>query len=95
MLDADDKPETIRETLSAHPELFSGNVILEVSERLPWAMLSGIAEAVSAAGGELSEVRPPGVVSQPRGETKIITRTIRSGGKVESSGSIVLLGDVN
>jgi septum site-determining protein MinC len=95
MLDSDDRPETIRETLLAHPELFSGNVILELSERLPWEMVSTIHEAVAAAGGTLSELRPPGPASQPRGETKIITRTIRSGGKVESNGSIVVLGDVN
>lgn len=95
MLDADDRPETIRDTLLAHPELFSGNVILELSERTPWPMLSDVADAIATAGGTLSEVRPPGAISQPRGETKIITRTIRSGGKVESSGSIVVLGDVN
>jgi septum site-determining protein MinC len=35
------------------------------------------------------------VVTQARGETVIIGRTVRSGGHVESSGSVVVLGDVN
>lgn len=95
MLDADDKPGNIRDMLLAHRELFSGNVILEISERLPWELVNEVATGVSEAGGTLSELRPPGAVTLPRGETKIITRTIRSGGRVESTGSIVVLGDVN
>jgi len=81
--------------LDAHAELLEGRVSLELAERTPFELIKEIAERVSAAGGELVDVRPPTAVIQARGETVIVARTVRSGGRVESSGSVVVLGDVN
>lgn len=94
-LEAEDEGEALDTLLEGHRELLGGKVIVEVAERVPWRSLELLAAAVAAAGGELAELRPPNTVMQARGETRIVARTIRSGAKVESSGSIVVLGDVN
>lgn len=83
------------EALAAHEELLRENVSLEVGDRTPYELIKVIADAVTAAGGSLIDVRPPVSVIQSRGETVIVARTIRSGARVESSGSVVVLGDVN
>src|SRR5690606_17962623 len=44
---------------------------------------------------DLTDVRPPVNKLQSRGETVIVARTVRSGGRIESTGSVVVLGDVN
>lgn len=94
-LEPGDVEATVVGALEAHEELLRENVSLEVSERTPFELIEVIAKAVSAAGGKLIDVRPPVSVLQARGETVIVARTIRSGGRVESSGSVVVLGDVN
>jgi septum site-determining protein MinC len=93
-LEAHDTPEAVRAAVAEQRELLA-RVHLEVSERLPWALLEAAAQAVREIGGEVREVRPPGAVTAARGETVIITRTVRSGSRVESSGSVIVLGDVN
>lgn len=94
-LEAGDTPETIEETLDAHRELLQERVSLEVGDKLPFALLERVAAKVEEAGGTLQDVRPPTSVMQARGETVIVARTVRSGGRVESTGSVVVLGDVN
>ncbi|MBS3934418.1 MAG: septum site-determining protein MinC [Truepera sp.] len=93
-LDAQDTPSAVQDAVAEQRELLS-RVHLEVTERLPWELLAAAAQAVKEAGGEVLEVRPPGAVTAARGETVIITRTVRSGARVESSGSVIVLGDVN
>lgn len=93
-LDAQDTPSAVRAAVAEQRELFS-RVHLEVAERLPWELLEAAAQAVKEVGGEVLEVRPPGAVSAARGETVIIARTIRSGARIEASGSVIILGDVN
>jgi septum site-determining protein MinC len=92
---ADDTLETLPGTLEPHRELLSGRVIFEVVEKVSFAVLAAIAARVEEAGGEVADVRPPTSVMAMRGETVIIARTVRSGGRVDSTGSIVVLGDVN
>lgn len=94
-LDSSVKVDEVAETLASHGELIAGRVVLEVAEKVPYALLGVVAAAVEAAGGEVVEVRPPGAMVQAKSETVIIARTVRSGGRVESSGSIVIMGDVN
>jgi septum site-determining protein MinC len=94
-LDKDDTPENLERIWDEHGELLSGKVILEMTERLPWALLEAVAARVAAGGGEVTEVRPPAAVVRHRSETVVIARTVRSGGRVEASGSVVILGDVN
>lgn len=94
-LEPDDGPESVEAALDTHSELLSGKVALEVSERISLDLLDVMRARVRDAGGTFTDVRPPTVVSQARGETVIIGRTVRSGGHVESSGSVVVLGDVN
>lgn len=38
---------------------------------------------------------PPAPAEPKRGETTIVSRTVRSGGRVESTGSVIVIGDVN
>jgi septum site-determining protein MinC len=94
-LDASVKLEEVEATLAPHLELLAGKVVLEVAEKVPWSVLAAVAERVAAAGGEVADVRPPTSVTAARAETVIVARTVRSGGRVESAGSLVVLGDVN
>lgn len=94
-LEPDDGPETVEAALAIHRDLLTGKVALEVNERVPMDVLEVIRKRVDAAGGTLTDLRPPTAVTQARGETVIVGRTVRSGGRVESSGSVVILGDVN
>lgn len=94
-LDSGDTEESLEAVLSGRDELLAGKVIVEVSERLTWPALRSLSKLIEDAGGELAEVRPPTGGPGPRGETRIVARTVRSGAKLESSGSIVVLGDVN
>ena len=92
-LDAQDTPETVAQV--GNSELLSGKVFVELAERTPWATLKAVESLVERAGGTLAEVRPPSAVVQARGETQIVSRTVRSGGRVESRGSAIIIGDVN
>lgn len=94
-IDADDTVEALDAVLAGSSELLGGKVIVEVSGRVPWPVLQLLQSRIEGAGGELVELRPPTSVAPTRGETRIIARTVRSGAKLESSGSIVVLGDVN
>ena len=94
-LEPGDDIAQVAESLDAHAELLEGRVSLELAERTPFDLVQVVAERVAAAGGELVDVRPPTAVIQARGETVIVARTVRSGGRIESSGSVVVLGDVN
>lgn len=94
-IEADDDSESVRGALAEHRELLGEKVSVEVAARLDLAVVDAIREAVAEAGGTLHDLRPPTAVEQARGETKILARTVRSGGRVESSGSVVILGDVN
>jgi septum site-determining protein MinC len=93
-----DKGDSLAETLNkleSHRAVLTDKVILEVSERLSWGVIRAVADKIGEFGGELTEVRPPGVVVSARGETVILAKTVRSGGRVESSASVIILGDVN
>ncbi|CAN5850045.1 septum site-determining protein MinC [soil metagenome] len=94
-LTADDTVETIAATLEPQRELLAGRVIVEIAEKVAFPVLAAIDAAVRDAGGELTDVRPPSSVMALRGETVIVARTIRGGGRIDSTGSIVVLGDVN
>jgi septum site-determining protein MinC len=94
-LEASDTIETLDETLDAHSDLLRDRVVLEVSDKIPYALIERTAEKVREAGGAIHDVRPPTAVMQARGETVIVARTVRSGGRIESTGSVVVLGDVN
>jgi septum site-determining protein MinC len=94
-LTGDDTVESLSAALEAQRELLAGRVIVEVTEKVPFALLARVEAAVREAGGELVDVRPPSSVMALRGETVIVTRTVRSGARIDSTGSIVVLGDVN
>ena len=94
-LEADDTPESVETALATHGELLSSRVAVEVTGRIDLDVIDLIRSKVEEAGGTLSDVRPPTTVMQARGETVIVSRTVRSGGRIESSGSVVILGDVN
>ncbi|HKI55572.1 MAG TPA: septum site-determining protein MinC [Trueperaceae bacterium] len=94
-LEESDTPEAVDASLKAHAQLLQGKVAIEVAGKVPFGLALRVKEAVESAGGSLSELRPPTTVPQARGETVIVARTVRSGGRIESTGSVVVLGDVN
>lgn len=94
-LDRDDTVETFQAVWEEHAELLSNKVVLEITERIPWSVIQAVSDRITAAGGEVTELRPTNVVVKTKGENVIIARTIRSGGLVESTGSVIILGDVN
>ena len=91
----DDDLQTVGAALEQHSELLEGKVSVEVTTRLAPDLLDAVRDAVREAGGTFADLRPPTAVAQARGETVILAKTVRSGGRVESSGSVVILGDVN
>lgn len=94
-LEGGDSIETLDATLESHRELLRDRVVLEVADKVPFELIERVATKVREVGGQLGEVRPPTAVMQARGETVIVARTVRSGGRIESTGSVVVLGDVN
>lgn len=94
-LDATANVEALEALLTSQQEVFQGKVFLEVTERVPWGVLSRVAAMIQEAGGEVGDARPPNAVLSAKGETVIVARTVRSGGRVEATGSAIILGDVN
>lgn len=94
-LEEADTRESLEATLASHGELLQGRVAFEVAGKVPFELVERAAEAVRQAGGSVTDARPPTAVMQARGETVIVARTVRSGGRIESTGSVVVLGDVN
>ncbi|MEZ4607101.1 MAG: septum site-determining protein MinC [Deinococcales bacterium] len=95
VLEPRDSGEFLAQQLSAQAEALKGMVFVEHSGRVAWEVLEQVSQAVKQAGGILSEVRSSDTTPQQKRETKIIARTVRSGGRVEASGSAIVLGDVN
>ena len=94
-LSAEDNAAALDAIWEEHGDLLKGKVMLELSERVPWSLVEAVSRKIHDNGGEVTELRPPNSVVQAKGETVIIARTVRSGGVVESSGSVIILGDVN
>ena len=94
-LDADDTVENLESIYADNKTIFEGKVVLEIGERISWSLVSAVQEKIAEAGGELKELKPPVAVMQVKAETLIVTRTVRSGHQLESSGSLIIMGDVN
>ena len=85
----------VRAALAAHAAALRGKVMLELADKLPFETLVDVEREVIALGGTVVDVRPPAAAVTARHETVIVPRTVRSGGRVVASGSLVVLGDVN
>ena len=94
-LEAEDTPAALESALASQRDLLGGKVLIEIGGRVPWTNVEAVLGAVKEAEGDVVEVRPPSAVVQAKGETVIIARTVRSGARVESNGSIIVIGDVN
>jgi septum site-determining protein MinC len=94
-LEPGDSVEALEFLTDEHKALLNNKVVVEIADKTPYALLEGIAQKVAEAGGHVAEIKPPGAVVRSKGETLILSRTIRSGGLVESTGSLIVLGDVN
>ncbi len=93
--EANDDAASVERDLTSVAHLLDGKVSIEVAERLDPALVDVARQAIDAAGGTFRDLRPAQVVEPPRGETVILGRTVRSGARIESSASVVVLGDVN
>lgn len=91
----DDTLETVTAALADQAHLLNGQVSLEVPAKVPFDLVDAVRSHVAEAGGRIADLRPAGEAAAPRGENLILGRTVRSGGRVESSGAVVVLGDVN
>jgi septum site-determining protein MinC len=94
-LEPTDSAELLEALSDEQKALLANKVTVELSEKTPWSLLESIAKKVAEVGGELETVRPPSSIIRTKGETIIIAKTIRAGGLVESTGSLIILGDVN
>jgi hypothetical protein len=81
-LEPGDSAEALEFLSDEHRALLSNKVIVEIADKTPFNLLEAIAQKASEAGGQLAEIKPPGSVLRSKGETLIISRTIRSGGLV-------------
>ena len=108
-LDPTDTVSSVEKGVTAYADLLKGRTFLEVQGHVPWEAVRAASEGVKRVGGEVADVRPPSPTptktphlspasvaqAKPQGETIIVPRTVRGGGRVESSGSVVIIGDVN
>jgi septum site-determining protein MinC len=94
-LEPNDTPELLDALTEEQEKLFANKVTVEISDKTPWEMLEAIAKKAATLGGSLETVRPPSSVVRTKGETLILAKTIRTGNLVESTGSLIILGDVN
>ncbi len=108
-LDPTDSASSVEKGVADYADLLKGRVFLEVQGHVPWETVQAANEGVKRVGGEVADVRPPGPATtktphqsspsasrgEPKGETVIVPRTVRGGGRVESSASVVIIGDVN
>ena len=95
----------VKRQLEAQSAAIIGECYFEVAGKLSWDVVAAATEVIEAAGGtiggfqsveQLATVTAAApAVKHAQGETKIIARTVRSGGRVESTGSAIILGDVN
>lgn len=94
-IEAADSVEVIENIFEINNEVFSSYVTIELLDKTEWSVLEKIQSLVKEAGGEILEIKPAVLAAKPRGETIVLERTIRSGAVIESTGSIIILGDVN
>ena len=95
-LDMQDTPPSVARGLEAVAAALRGRVSIALTGKTDLQLVDAVRSAVASEGGEVVDVRPALAASAPaRGQTVIVGRTVRSGGRVESTGSVVVLGDVN
>ena len=108
-LDPTDTEGSVDKGVTDYADLLKGRVFLEVQGHVPWETIQAANEGVKRVGGAVADVRPPSPTptktphlspasvaqAKPQGETVIVPRTVRGGGRVESSASVVIIGDVN
>ncbi|MEM7737793.1 MAG: septum site-determining protein MinC [Deinococcota bacterium] len=103
-----DTPQNITQQLTQKQHLFTDKVFFEVAANTSWGVLEHAARIITSFGGTVAEVRPQQATkhtpvdtaetrmrNQGRGETVIVSKTVRSGGHVQATGSAIILGDVN
>ena len=107
-LDPTDTEGSVDKGVTDYADLLKGRVFLEVQGHVPWETIQAANEGVKRVGGAVADVRPPSPATtktphtplqasqaEPKGETVIVPRTVRGGGRIESSASVVIIGDVN
>ncbi|HHO54815.1 MAG TPA: hypothetical protein ENK21_00335 [Trueperaceae bacterium] len=94
-IEAGDSVEIIENIYEMNDEVFSSKLSIELLDKTSWAVLEKIHSLAKESGGEIVEIRSSKLAAKPRGETVVLERTIRSGAVIESTGSIIILGDVN
>lgn len=104
-IDNNESVDDVKRQLEAQSAALMGECFFEVAGKLNWDVVSAATQVIEASGGTVggfqgveqlatvTAAAPP--VKKAGGETKIIARTVRSGGRVESTGSAIILGDVN
>ncbi len=94
-LEAADTVEVIENISEINDEVFASKVSIELLDKISWPIIEKLISCIKEANGELVEIKPSKIATKPRGETIVLERTIRSGAIIESTGSIIILGDVN
>jgi septum site-determining protein MinC len=96
LLETADTVQHARTQLEERTGLLGTRVTLELVGPIAGDVLDATLEAVRNAGGTVVSIRPARVQpAEPTGRTEIIARTLRSGARIEVSGSVIVLGDVN
>ncbi len=111
LLEPIDTKDSVSSALESRAQLLSERVELELGGVIAGDVVQAVMSAILSAGGVLSSFRPPRgstqtpatietVVAQVNevpssGRTEIIARTLRSGTRKETPGSVIVLGDVN
>jgi len=94
-VEAGDSEEIVENVYEMNNDVFASKVTIELLDKVAWPVLEKLQSLVKEAGGEIVEIKPSVLPPKPRGETIILERTIRSGSVIESTGGIIILGDVN
>ncbi|MDQ3399322.1 MAG: septum site-determining protein MinC [Deinococcota bacterium] len=94
-LEGQDTAASLEAGLKEQQHVLGGTVFLEISGRVAWPVVEAAQRLVAEAGGKVAEVRPVTMTSAPVGETVIVSKTVRSGTRIEATGSAIIIGDVN
>lgn len=89
-LDGEETAETLREALSATPEM---PLEVEVSGEVSGEVVAALLDVARERGLEVS-FRPPRSARRVP-HTEVVDHTLRSGQRVSGAGTVVVLGDVN
>ncbi len=94
-----DTADSVSVMLESRAALLAETVEIELAGVVNWAVMESILLHINKAGGRISNLRPPRETNKDSmissSQTEVVPRTMRAGVRIEKSGNVIVLGDVN